>query len=159
MVWYRYLGLSIWLLLSTCWHFFSLETFLATFWKIGQFLCTTSGHPARNLSAADPFYRFIFLYLMLLLFWLLFLHSSVNNFVALLDYWVRVNQRLYFPLSATDFLFPQPQCYVSMLPASGEGQKAESPMTLAESKAVGLPWPLIIEQFIFFDMLTTVSAV
>jgi hypothetical protein len=27
---------------------------------------------------------------------------------------VRVNQRLYFPLSATDFPFLLPQCYVSL---------------------------------------------
>jgi hypothetical protein len=56
---------------------------------------------------------------------------------------VRINQRLYFPLSATDFPFPPPQCYVSMLPAGVEGaesgRKAESPLKLAESRAVGLP--------------------
>jgi hypothetical protein len=55
---------------------------------------------------------------------------------------VRVNQWLYFPLSATDFLFLPPQCYISVLPAGAEGaesrRKAESPLTLAKSRAVGL---------------------
>ncbi len=40
------------------------------------------------------------------------------------------------------YLFP-PQCYISVLPAGGEGEesgrKAESLLTLAESRAVGLP--------------------
>jgi hypothetical protein len=35
---------------------------------------------------------------------------------------VQVNQRLYFPLSATDFpLHFLPQCYISVLPAGWEG--------------------------------------
>ncbi len=40
--------------------------------------------------------------------------------------WVRVNHQLYFPLSVTAFplsawLYFPPQCYVSVLPAGGEG--------------------------------------
>jgi hypothetical protein len=50
---------------------------------------------------------------------------------------VQVNQWLYFPLPQRTFR------YIGVLPAGGEGAKngwkAESPLTLAESRAVALP--------------------
>ncbi len=64
--------------------------------------------------------------------------------------WVQVNLLSAFrsSLSAPDFAFRPnvmlacfqflPQCDVSVLPAGGEQQKAESMLTLAESRAVNL---------------------
>ncbi len=41
-----------------------------------------------------------------------------------------------------------PQCDISVLPAGGEQQKAESMLTLALSRAFNLPWPNILEHFV-----------
>ena len=80
---------------------------------------------------------------------------TLSPFQCFKNFWVRVNQRLYFPLSTTYFMlssdFPlsafRPNvtlaCYQQV------GKRKESPLTLAESRAVGLPWPRLFYQILW----------
>jgi len=62
-------------------------------------------------------------------------------------FWVRVNQRLYFPPQCYCYAF-RPNVALACYQKAGRvgsGGRTESPLTLAESRAIDLPWPNIFQ--------------